>query len=138
MDDTLCDYTGAFRKKRVERNFPQSKVGFFTSLEPIVGAVDSVKRLIASDKYDPYILTAPSTRNPESYKEKRIWIEMYFGYEFTKKLIIHPNKGLALGDILIDDRASGKGQENFKGQLVQFGSPEYPDWNAVNLFLHGK
>ena len=135
MDDTLCDYTGAFKRKKSERQFPQSKIGFFERLEPIAGGVECVKRLIESEHCDPYILTAPSTRNPQSYAEKRLWIEAFFGYEFTKKLIISPNKGLLMGDVLIDDHLSGKGQEAFKGRLIHFGSAAYPDWGAVGEFL---
>ncbi len=38
--------------------------------------------------------------------EKRVWIEKYFGLEFTEKLIISANKGLLKGDLLIDDQTS--------------------------------
>ena len=90
-----------------------------------------VQKLINLEKFDPYILTAPSTRNPFSYTEKRVWIEKYFGVEFTEKLIISSNKGLLKGDILIDDLISGRGQENFEGKIMQFGSANYPDWKTV-------
>jgi len=90
-----------------------------------------VKLLIASDKYEPYILTAPSTRNPFSYTEKRVWVEKKFGYSFVDKLIICSNKALLDGDVLIDDNGSGKGQENFEGRLFLFGGDEFPDWQAV-------
>jgi hypothetical protein len=115
--------------------FPQSIKGFWENLSPIVDGVETVKKLIASSKYDPYILTAPSTRNPLSYTEKRIWIEKYFGYDFTKKLILCPNKGLIKGDILIDDNINGRGQENFEGLIIQFGSTEFPDWNSIHNML---
>lgn len=134
MDDVLCDYTAAFNKAIKETSsiaFPQSQYGFYANLAPITGAIESVKNLIASAKFDPYILTAPSTRNPFSYTEKRVWIEKYFGLEFTEKLIISPNKGLLKGDILIDDLISGRGQECFEGKIMQFGSADYPDWKSV-------
>ena len=69
--------------------------------------------------------------NPHSYMEKRIWVEKHFDYEFTKKLIISPNKGLSIGEYLIDDNISGKGQENFNGKLIHFGSPRYPNWLTI-------
>ncbi len=134
MDDVLCDYTGAF-KQAIEQTpsiaFPQSQYGFFSSLAPLDGAIDSVKKLIASPLFEPYILTAPSPRNPLSYTEKRVWIEKYFGLNFTEKLIISPNKGLLKGDILIDDITEGKGQEGFEGKLIHFGSVQYPNWESI-------
>ena len=134
MDDVLCDYTTAFNNAIEETPgiaFPQSQYGFYANLAPITGAIESVQKLINSEKFDPYILTAPSTRNPFSYTEKRVWIEKYFGIEFTEKLIISSNKGLLKGDILIDDLISGRGQENFEGKIMQFGSANYPDWKTV-------
>ena len=134
MDDVLCDFSGAY-KADLARNpgiqFPQSQYGFYEKLEPLKGAIEVVKLLIASDKYEPYILTAPSTKNPFSYTEKRVWVEKKFGYSFADKLIICSNKALLKGDVLIDDNGSGKGQENFEGRLILFGSDEFPDWQAV-------
>jgi 5'(3')-deoxyribonucleotidase len=134
MDDVLCDYTTAFNNALKETPgiaFPQSQYGFYANLAPITGAIESVERIINLERFDPYILTAPSTKNPFSYTEKRVWIEKYFGIEFTEKLIISPNKGLLKGDILIDDLISGRGQENFEGEVMQFGSVSFPDWKTV-------
>lgn len=138
MDDVLCDYKRAFNnalKETPNIAFPQSQYGFYANLAPIEGAIESVKKLIDSEVFDPFILTAPSTRNPFSYTEKRVWIEKHFGYEFTEKLIISPNKGLLKGDILIDDLVSGRGQEHFEGKILQFGSANYPDWQSVMKFI---
>jgi len=134
MDDVLCDFSGAF-KAELERNpgiqFPQSQYGFFEKMEPIEAAVEVVNELLRSDQYEPYIVTAPSTRNLFSYTEKRIWIEKIFGYSFVNKLIICSNKALLKGDVLVDDHASSKGQENFEGRLILFGGPEFPNLQAV-------
>jgi 5'-nucleotidase len=133
MDDVLCDYAGAFEariKACPEVAYPQSQYGFFSSLEPINGAVESVKTLIDRG-YNVYVLTCPSFRNPLCYTEKRLWIEKYFGLAFTERLIISTNKGLLKGDILIDDHVSGAGQQDFDGELVQFGSSEYKTWVDV-------
>lgn len=135
MDDVLCDYQAGkklYLKKHPEIQYPQSIKGFFEELRPVKDGVETVKKLITSDIYDPYILTAPSTRNPLSYSEKRIWIEKYFGYSFTKNLIICSNKGLLKGDILIDDHIEGRGQENFEGLIFHFGSSSFPNWKAVD------
>lgn len=69
--------------------------------------------------------------------EKRIWIERYFDYKFTEKLIICSNKGLLKGDILIDDHIEGRGQESFEGELFHFGSPILPDWKSIDKKLFG-
>ena len=138
MDDVLCDYCSSYKYYQLNSpsiKFPQSIKGFFKKLKPIKNGVETVNKMISSEKYDPYILTAPSTRNPYSYMEKRIWIETHFGYDFTKKLIICPNKGLLRGDMLIDDNIAGKGQEYFSGEIIHFGSPEFPNWTSVNDLL---
>ncbi|MBK1875606.1 5' nucleotidase, NT5C type [Pelagicoccus mobilis] len=136
MDGVMCDYSGSYfeaLRLRLEIEYPQSVPGFFSDLPPIDGAIKAVNKLRKHS--DLYVLTAPSTRNPACYSEKRIWIEKHFGYQFTKKLIICPNKFLLIGDYLIDDHVSGKEQEGFKGQLIQFGSCRYADWNTVVEYL---
>lgn len=138
MDDVLCDFTGTFYKY-IERNpgiqYPQSQYGFFANLAPIEGAIDAVNALIKSETYDPYILTAPSIHNPLCYTEKRVWVENAFGLEFVNKLIISPNKSLLKGAYLIDDNNKGKGQDGFEGELLHFGSEDFPDWKAVREYL---
>ena len=60
MDDTLCDFQGAFSealKLNPTVRYPQSQYRFFANLLPIEGAIETVKRLINSDEYDPYILS---------------------------------------------------------------------------------
>jgi 5'(3')-deoxyribonucleotidase len=139
MDDVLCDFKGAYQQARVDEPniiYPQSQYGFYANLNPIPFGVESVKKLIDSDLYEPYILTAPSTKNPLCYTEKRIWVEKYFDLEFTEKLIISPNKSLLKGKYLIDDNATGRGQDGFEGLLIHFGSTEFPGWKAVMAFLN--
>lgn len=134
IDDTLVNFTRAYnhhRKYNPGIEFPQSQYGFFTKLMPFPGAIDAMWYMLASDKYDVYILTAPSVKNPLCYTEKRIWVEEHLGEEFLERLIISPNKGLSKGHYLIDDCCKGRGQENFEGELIQFGTERYPDWKAV-------
>ena len=136
MDDVLCDFTGAYQRdsdQHPEIHYPQSVPGFFEHLEPIDGAIQAVRELM--DGFDVHVLTAPSRMNPHSYSEKRLWIEAQFGYEFTRKLIISPDKGLLKGDFLIDDRAKGNGQDRFDGELIQFGTDRFPGWNSVLEYL---
>ncbi len=134
MDNVLCDFTKSHNealKRTPEIKYPQSQYGFWRNLQPIDDAIESVNFLISRNEFDVYILTAPSILNPLCYTEKRLWIEDYFGLELVNKLIISPNKGLNKGEYLIDDMNSGKGQENFEGTLLQFGSDKYPNWTGV-------
>jgi 5'-nucleotidase len=138
MDEVLAEFYKA-RSEALIRNpkmpYPQAEYGFFLNLEPILGAVSAVKALIESEEYDVYILTAPSIQKPLCYTEKRVWIEKYFGLDFTNKLIISPNKSLLKGDILIDDNKEDKGQEDFEGELIHFKSLSFPDWSIVRKYL---
>jgi len=134
MDDTLCDFRGRYHEVQAqspEITSPQSQVGFFVGLQPLPRAVESFHHLSGLANTSVYILTAPSVRNPHSYTEKRLWVEEHLGFEAAYRLIICPNKALLQGDYLIDDRVAGKGQENFAGELIPFGSPKYPDWRSV-------
>jgi 5'-nucleotidase len=136
MDDVLCAYTPAHtaaRNSNPQIAFPQSVPGFFQSLVPIDGAITAIREL--RELFDIYVLTAPSTRNPHSYSEKRIWIEEHFDYPFTKNLILCGHKGLLKGDYLIDDQPTGKGQDSFEGMLIRFGSEAFPNWQVVSMFL---
>ena len=73
--------------------------------------------------------------NPHSYTEKFLWVQKYLGYEAAERMILSNYKNLCTGDFLIDDYEDGKGQEQLSGQLILFGSAEYPDWSAVIDYL---
>lgn len=134
MDDVLCNYKDAHSKalkQSPETPYPQSKRGFFANLEPMKGALEAMEELYESSIYNPYILTAPSTLNPLCYTEKRLWVEQWLGYKYVERLIISPNKGLLIGDILIDDHTTGNGQDKFGGRLIHYGSKLFPSWESV-------
>jgi 5'(3')-deoxyribonucleotidase len=138
MDNVLFNFSKA-RDEALLRNpsiaFPHSQVDFFRKLEPIENAMWSIKTL---DKhFDTYILTAPSTLNPMSYMEKMLCIRDHLGQAFIEKLIISKHKHLNKGDYLIDDMASGCGQDKFEGELIQFGSEKFPNWQSVINYLVG-
>lgn len=138
MDGVLCDYKAGYYKgiqNDPQQPFPQSKFGFYMELEPIKDAICAVYELKKSERFDIYILTAPSIHNVHSYSEKRYWIGKHFGREFCDNLIISGHKHLNLGHYLIDDNKSGKGQDKFIGELIHFGSDKFPDWSAVVKYL---
>jgi 5'(3')-deoxyribonucleotidase len=68
-------------------------------------------------------------------------VQRYFGKEeesiFYKRLIISHHKDLNRGDFLIDDREKN-GAKEFKGELIQFGLPKFPDWPSVVKYLLNK
>lgn len=137
MDGVLCNivrgYTWA-KEHHPEIRHPQSIPGLFENLEPIEGAIEAVNRL--REDFELWILSAPSVKNPNCYKEKRIWIEKYFDYPLAKRLILCTNKGLVKGHYLVDDNLYGKGQETFEGELIHFGSSNYPNWESVLKHFH--
>lgn len=138
MDNVICDFNGA--KKMALHNFPEiahphSQVDFFRKLEEIDGAIDTMIDFMDAG-IDVYILTAPSTMNPMSYMEKMLWVKDHFGNQFwVERLIISKHKHLNVGDILIDDLASGCGQDKFTGELVQFATDKFPNWNVVKDYV---
>ena len=134
MDGVLCDYESAYKRDKKaypKTAYPQSRPGFYTGLKPIQGALEAMDTVLGMARLDPYILTAPSLYNPLSYTEKRLWVEEHLGFEWVKRLIICPNKSLLKGDVLIDDHITGRGQENFTGELFHFGSLTFPNWESV-------
>lgn len=139
MDGVLCDIKSIARQKfkeTPEQKYPQSQYGFFIELPEMPNSVSTFLSL--SEYFDMWFLTAPSTRNPSSYAEKNYWIRTHFGQEWCDKLIISPNKGLLKGDYLIDDNASGRGQDTFDGDFMHFGSEKCKDWRAAKEYLMSK
>ena len=141
MDFTLCDYAEGFKRHKAlhpNQQYPQGQPGLYVGLNPMPDAIETYHWMAEQPEFDVYILTAPSIKNPHSYSEKRIWVEKYLGIKVVNKLIISPNKGLNKGDYLIDDNLSGKGQEHFAGEIIQFGSLEYPSWMSVKSYLESE
>ncbi|MFK7970743.1 MAG: hypothetical protein AB8F95_10260 [Bacteroidia bacterium] len=138
MDDVLCDFSGRSAARKAQTPsiaYPQTQYDFFRSLEPLPDAIESVSYLKKHPQFDIYILTAPSVYNPMCYTEKRMWVEDHLGMDMVKRLIINPHKHLNKGDYLIDDHASGSGQDMFEGKLLHFGSPSFPNWKAVIAYF---
>lgn len=133
MDNTLFDYTGAYNlalEENPAQPFPQSQVGFFLGLRPLQGALQAYGTL-KEQGHRVLFLTAPSVHNPLCYTEKRMSIERHFGFAACTDLIIAHDKSLLRGDVLVDDKSDSNKQAEFQGQLLKFGSVEYPDWTSV-------
>lgn len=126
LDGVLADYDNMYKKLKFH-TYPQSQYGFYRNLKPI--GLEQFRML--AEFHDVYILTAPSVHNPMSYTEKAEWIKEHLGGNWLEKLIISYDKSLLRGDILIDDNITGRGQEGFIGEVIHFGSKEFPDWDYV-------
>lgn len=116
------------RSKKVDDICSKNK-RIFSKLEPIPNAIESVS--ILATEYDIYFLSTPMWHLPESFMDKRIWLEKHFNKDISeKRLILTHRKDLAIGDYLIDDRLTN-GSENFKGEFIHFGSDKYKNWDDV-------
>ena len=119
---TLAQYEGEYD------NIP----GIFDLMEPMPGAIEAVTRL--AQVYDTHILSTAPWDNPTALPHKMAWIKRHFGDGedsiFYKKVVFSHVKHLNRGDILIDDRTKN-GAGEFEGQLIQFGTSTFPDWESV-------
>lgn len=135
MDGVLCDFdkrAKELKEKGVKFQKLFQHPDAYRDLDPIEGAIEAWNLL--QEKYECYILSTPAWSNPDSWAEKRIWVEKFLGKSAHKKLILSHNKGLIKGDFLIDDRIAN-GVSDFEGVHIHFGSEEFPDWNSVTKLL---
>ena len=150
MDGVLVDL-GAEMNKWFEnhphlvekfKKCPDHIPGIFRNPPPMEGAIEAVKKLAESGKYELFIATAAPWGNPDSLTDKRYWIENHFGQLFHKRLITIHRKDLLMGDYLIDDRLKN-GAGEFSGELLRYGLDwendnkpnEYPTWESILEYL---
>ncbi len=149
MDDTICHFKSRLielhphtepifgNKETLESNqiieaAIMASPRIFLDLEPMDDAVQAVKRL--SEYFDIYFLSSPFWELPESFMDKRIWLENHFGELAYKRLILSHRKDLSIGEFLVDDRiANGAG--DFTGRHIHFGTESFPDWEYVEKYL---
>ena len=145
MDGVLVDFGKAIEDWFIShphleeryKTFPDHIQGLFRIAPPMKGAIEAVKKLHESGKYELMIATSAPWGNPQSNSDKRFWIEDYFGDMFHKKMFITHRKDLLMGDYLIDDRVKN-GAGEFSGELLQFGinwedgkEGPYPNWDSI-------
>lgn len=90
--------------------------------------------LLSIPEVDLFFLSAAMWDVPESYTDKRLWLEKYFGTSIRKLLIITHRKDLNRGDFLVDDRTR-YGVDEFKGEHIHFGTDEFPNWMVTLEYL---
>ena len=142
MDNVLVNFQSGIDKlddatKQAYEGHIDDVQGIFAKMDPMPGAIEAVHKL--AEKYDVYILSTAPWKNPTALNDKLEWVKIHFGGEkdspFYKRLIFTHHKDLCHGDYLIDDRPSKCGAGNFSGELIHFGSPVFPDWDAVVEYL---
>jgi len=137
MDNVLVDFeTGIAQlpseeRERYDGHYDEVP-GIFGKMQPKAGAIEAVKALM--QVYDVYILSTSPWNNPSAWSDKLEWIKKYLGTEMYKRLILSHHKDLNRGDYLIDDRIKN-GAIMFNGELLLFGSNDFPDWHAVTDYL---
>lgn len=137
MDGVLVDFDSALKEqdeqtlREYEGRYDEIP-GLFGLMRPMKGAIEAVHRL--NEYYDCYILSTAPWKNPSAWSDKVLWITKYLNDVFYKRVIITHCKHLCKGDILIDDRGKN-GASEFEGEWVEFGSEQYPDWDAVLNYL---
>jgi 5'(3')-deoxyribonucleotidase len=142
MDGVICCFeTGV---KAIEPDMPwdrenvdrvcEANPRVFLTLPEIEGAKEALDEL--NELYDVYFASTPMWNVPESYMDKRIYIESKFPWA-EKKLILTHNKGLLRGKFIIDDRTVN-GVDQFEGEHIHFGTEKFPDWKTILEYLKSK
>ena len=96
MDGVLVDFGWAIqdwfdKHPHLEERYkthPDHIQGLFRIAPPIKGAIDAIKKLNDSGKYELFIATSAPWGNPQSLTDKRFWLEDYFDNIFHKRLFL--------------------------------------------------
>lgn len=99
--------------------------GAYREMEPMPGAIDGVRALIAAG-HDVWLATKPPTGQPRAYADKVAWV-MDNLPELTRKIILTADKGMLRGDVLIDDQPWKANCESFEGVVIKF-DPTLAGW----------
>ena len=143
MDGVLVDFMAELRRQElllnpeiknpgIDVDLYKDQPNIFSNMRPIDGAVEAWE-LLAS-RYDCHILSTAPWGNDSAWSDKARWVKKYLGESATKKLTISHHKNLLIGDYLIDDRYKN-GSDSFTGEMIHFGSDQFPSWKEVLDYL---
>ena len=137
MDNVLVDFESGIARidpsvRKVYEGRLDEVPGIFSLMDPIEGAIDAFQKLAAF--YDVYILSTAPWENPSAWCDKLNWVKTNLGSGAYKRLILTHHKDLNKGDFLIDDRTKN-GAGEFEGELLQFGTDQFPDWQSILDYL---
>ena len=129
MDGVLANFD-----KAADEHPSNGKKGFrpdltldFSKFEPMPGAIKAVQELLDMG-HDLFIATTPPWNHPDSWGQKRNWVEKHLP-ALKRKMVLTHRKDLLIGDILIDD-SMWRGQPDFQGTWFHFGDNGM-DWKYV-------
>ena len=137
MDGVLVDFqSGINRLSPLDqikyKLHPSNAPGVFALMDPLPGALDAFHLL--AQYFDTYILSTAPWENTSARQDKIQRVHTYLPEIAHKRLILSHNKHLNAGDYLIDDRLKN-GAEKFPGELIHFGTEQYPDRDSVITYL---
>ncbi len=136
MDNVLVDFVSAFPRlpnELFERYEHKDDIpGIFRLMDPVSGAVEAFHEL--AGLFDTYILSTAPWDNPSAWSDKLEWVKNHLGQPAYKRLILSHHKHLNRGDYLVDDRLKN-GADRFAGELIQFATPQFPNWPSVTAYL---
>ena len=137
MDGVLVDFqSGINRLSPLDqikyKLHPSNAPGVFALMDPLPGALDAFHLL--AQYFDTYILSTAPWENTSARQDKIQRVHTYLPEIAHKRLILSNNKHLNAGDYLIDDRLKN-GAEKFPGELIHFGTEQYPDRDSVITYL---
>jgi 5'-nucleotidase len=114
--------------------------GFFSDIEVMPGAVETVYRL--SHFYEIFVATA-CMEFPSSFRDKYDWLKKHFSFIPWTNIVFCGHKSIIHSDYLIDDHV--RNLVAFKGEGILFSAPHNRDnktfkrvsnWNEISeLFL---
>lgn len=130
MDGVIVGFDGYMVDRGMTADEVKRTPGAYRDMQPIPGAIDAVRELIAQG-WDVWIATKPPTGIPEAYSEKVAWIMEHLP-ELVRKIVITHDKGLLgdEGDYLIDDRPHRANCLAFSGALLLFKQGSH-DWGSI-------
>lgn len=137
MDGPLVDFESGIdalddQKRKQYEGAYDACPGIFALMKPTKGAVEAFHKLC--EAFDVYLLSTAPWDNDTAWSDKPRWVKTYLGENAKKRLILSHNKHLNDGDYLVDDRLRN-GADRFKGELILYGSPKFPDWRTVLPYL---
>ena len=140
MDNVLVDFKSGIEKCDEQTLLEYADrldevPGIFGKMKPMQDAIESYELL--AKYFDTYILSTAPWENDTAWSDKVNWVKKYLGKTAYKRLILSHYKNLNSGDFLVDDRTKN-GAGEFKGELIQFGSNDFPDWISVREYLVNK
>ncbi|MFN8184930.1 MAG: hypothetical protein U0R23_10955 [Candidatus Nanopelagicales bacterium] len=142
MDNTLVDFAAHLENiapdvRAKYQGREDEMPGVFALMPPVPGALDAFRTL--SQHFDTYILSTAPWLNPSAWQHKVEWVQLHLGIDpgtpAYKRLILSHHKNLNRGDFLVDDRPRKNGTDGFEGEVIAFGSKDFPDWPTVTDYL---